>query len=66
MKKKTKKESLYICNLKPMVKCTYEISMNISTDDPQSYVELDSPGSKLMIQNIDNNTILKSYFQTIQ
>jgi hypothetical protein len=55
--------SLYICNLTPMVKCTYEISMDIKTDDPQSFVELDTPGSKLIIQKIDNNTILKSYFQ---
>ena len=56
--------SLYICNLTPMVKCTYEISMDIKTDDPQSFVELDTPGSKLIIQKIDNNTVLKSYFQT--
>jgi hypothetical protein len=56
--------ALYICGLTPMVKCAYEISMDISTDDQQSFVELDSPGSKLTIQKIDNNTVLKSYFQT--
>jgi len=59
-----RKGSLYICNLTPMVKCTYEISMGISTDDPQSYVELYSPGSKLVIYKINNNTVLRSYFQT--
>jgi hypothetical protein len=56
--------SLYICNLSPMVKCSYEISMDIKADDPQSFVELDTPGSKLMIQKKDNKTVLKSYFQT--
>lgn len=56
--------SLYICNLTPMVKCTYEISMDVSTDDQQSFVELDSPGSKLIIQKIDNSAMLKSYFQS--
>lgn len=55
---------LYICGLTPMVRCAYEISMDINTDDTQSFVELDSPGSKLTIQDIDNNTVLKSYFQT--
>lgn len=56
--------SLYICNLTPMVKCTYEISMDLSTDDQQSFVELDSPGSKLIIQKINNSAMLKSYFQS--
>jgi hypothetical protein len=56
--------ALYICGLTPMIKCTYEISMDINTDDQQSFVELDSPGSKLTIQKMDNNTVLKSYFQT--
>ena len=60
-----RKGSLYICNFTPMFKCTYEISMGISTDDPQSYVELYSPGSKLVIYKINNNTVLRSYFQTI-
>ena len=64
VEERTKKGSLYICNLTPMFKCTYEISMGVSTDDKQSYVELDSPGSKLIIHKIDSNTILKSYFQT--
>jgi hypothetical protein len=64
VEERTKKGSLYICNLTPMIKCTYEISMCICTDDQQSYVELDSPGSKLIIQKIDNKTVLKSYFQT--
>lgn len=57
-------DSLYVCNLTPMVKCTYEITMDIDTDDPQSFVELQSPGSKLIIHRIDNNTKLTSYFQT--
>jgi len=57
-------ESLYICGLIPMVKCTYQISMNIKTDDFQSFVELNSPGSKLIIQKVDNdNVILRSYFK---
>lgn len=60
-----KKGSLYICNFTPMFKCTYEISMGISTDDPQSYVELYSPGSKLVIRKLNNNIVLKSYFQNI-
>ena len=47
-----------------MAKCAYEISMDIKTDDAQSFVELDTPGSKLMIQEKDNNTVLQSYFQT--
>jgi len=56
--------SLYICNFTPMVRCTYEISMNINTDDQQSFEEIDSPGSKLIMQKIGNNTLLKSFFQT--
>ena len=60
-----KKGSLYICNFTPMFKCTYEISMGISTDDPQSYLEFYSPGSKLVIRKIDNNTVLRSYFQNV-
>jgi hypothetical protein len=60
-----RKGSLYICNFTPMFKCTYEISIGISTDDPQSHVELYSPGSKLVIYKINNNTVLRSYFQTI-
>jgi hypothetical protein len=55
--------SLYICGLTPMVKCAYEISMDVNTDDQQSFVELDSPGSKLIIQKVDNNIILKSCFK---
>ena len=55
--------SLYICNLTPMVKCTYNISMDINADDPQSFVELDTPGSKMLFQDIGNDTILKSFFQ---
>lgn len=55
--------SLYICSLIPMVKCTYQISIDISTDDSKSFVELNSPGSKLIIQKINNSTILKSYFK---
>ncbi|RPJ78878.1 MAG: hypothetical protein EHM20_02835 [Alphaproteobacteria bacterium] len=55
--------SLYICSLIPMVKCTYQISIDIKTDDPQSFVELSSPGSKLIIQKINNDIILKSFFK---
>ncbi|MDR7665810.1 hypothetical protein RG963_08500 [Methanosarcina sp. Z-7115] len=55
--------SLYICSLVPMVKCTYQISIDIKTDDTKSFVELNSPGSKLTIQKINNNVILKSYFE---
>ncbi|WP_240664329.1 hypothetical protein [Methanosarcina sp. MSH10X1] len=55
--------SLYICGLVPMVKCTYQISMDTKMDDPQSFVELNSPGSKLIIQKIGNDIILKSYFR---
>ena len=57
--------SLYICDLTPMVKCAYEISMDMNADDHQSFVELDSPGSKLIIQEIDNKTVLKSYFKNV-
>ena len=61
-----RKGSLYICNFAPMFKCTYEISMSINTDDPQSYLELYSPGSKLVIRKTDNNSIvLKSYYQNV-
>ncbi|OEU41417.1 hypothetical protein BGV40_15090 [Methanosarcina sp. Ant1] len=55
--------SLYICNLTPMVKCTYQVSMDIDTDDNHSFVELNSPGSRLIIQGINNRTILRSYFE---
>ena len=39
--------ALYICNLTPVVKCIYKISMDINTDDQQSFVELDSSGFKV-------------------
>ena len=55
---------LYVCDLTPMVKCSYEISMGIKTDDPQSFVELDTPGSKMRIKEIDNKIALNSYFRT--
>ena len=55
--------SLYICNLTPMVKCTYQVSMDVNTDDLHSCVELNSPGSKLIIQERNNNTLLTSYFE---
>jgi hypothetical protein len=55
--------ALYICNLTPMVKCTYIFSIDIDADDKNSFIELDSPGSRLIIQEIGNNTILTSYFQ---
>ncbi|WP_229392304.1 hypothetical protein [Methanosarcina sp. DH2] len=55
--------ALYICNLTPMVKCAYEISMDINADDPQSFIELDSPGSRLIIQEIEGQVILKSYYR---
>jgi len=55
--------ALYICNLTPMVKCAYEISMDVYADDPQSFVELDSPGSRLLIQESEGQTLLKSYYR---
>lgn len=55
--------SLYICNLIPMVKCTYRVSIDINTDDLHSCVELNSPGSKLIIQERNDNTLLTSYFK---
>jgi hypothetical protein len=55
--------SFYICRLTPMVKCTYQISMNINTDDAHSFVELNSPGSKLIIQEINGRVVLISYFE---
>ena len=55
--------SLYICRLTPMVKSTYQISMDIKTDDTHSFVELNSPGSKMVIQEINNRVVLKSYFE---
>lgn len=55
--------SLYISRLVPMVKSTYQISMNMRTDSPDSFIEITSPGSKLIIQEIDNNMVLKSYYK---
>ena len=46
-----------------MVKCTYQVSMDMDTDDDHSFVELNSPGSRLIIQGIDNRAILRSYFR---
>jgi len=37
--------------------------MDIDTDDNHSFVELNSPGSRLIIQEINNSTILRSYFE---
>ncbi|MHC1756845.1 MAG: hypothetical protein AB9861_15695 [Methanosarcina sp.] len=56
--------SLYICRLTPMAKCTYQISMDVNTDDNHSFIELNSPGSKLIIQEINKKVILKSYFES--
>lgn len=55
--------SLYISNFVPMVKSTYQISMNMKTDSSDSFIEMISPGSRLIIQEIDNNIVLKSYYQ---
>lgn len=55
--------ALYICRLTPMVKCAYEISMEVHADDPQSFVELNSPGSRLLIQEKKGQTLLKSYYR---
>jgi hypothetical protein len=55
--------SLYICNFTPMTKCTYQISIDMDTDDNQSFVELKSPASRLVIQRINNNVVLRSYFE---
>lgn len=55
--------ALYICSLTPMVKCDYEISMDMNTDDPQSFVELNSPGSRIIIQKNEGQTLLKSYYK---
>lgn len=56
--------SLYICRFTPMVKCTYQFSMDIKTDDAHSFVELNSPGSKLIIREINGRVVLKSYFES--
>ena len=56
--------SLYICGFTPMAKCTYQISMDINTDDPESFVELNSPGSRMIITEIGNKSILKSYYKS--
>lgn len=55
--------SLYICRFTPMVKCTYQISMDINADDNHSFVELNSPGSRLIVREINNRVVLKSYFE---
>lgn len=55
--------SLYICRLIPMAKCTYQISIDLKMDDPESFVELNTPGSKLILQKVNNNIILESYFK---
>jgi hypothetical protein len=57
-------ESLYICRLTPMVKCTYQISMDIKSDDNRNFVELNSPASKLIIQETESQILLKSYFES--
>ncbi|AKB73635.1 hypothetical protein MSLAZ_0374 [Methanosarcina lacustris Z-7289] len=56
--------SLYICGFTPMAKCTYQISMDINADDPGSFVELNSPGSRMIITEIGNKSILKSYYKS--
>src|SRR5690606_2956794 len=55
--------SLYICGFTPMTRCTYQISMDIDADDPGSFVELNSPGSRMIILETDNKSILKSYYK---
>ena len=55
--------SLYISNLVPMVKSTLQLSMNIKTDSPDSFIEIIGPGSKIIIKEIDNTTILNSYYR---
>jgi hypothetical protein len=55
--------SLYISNLPPMVKCTYQVSMDLETDDYRGFVELNSPGSRFIIQEMNNSTTLTSYFK---
>lgn len=55
--------SLYVCNLTPMVKCAYQVSMNMDSDDLHSFVEINSPGSRLIVQEINNTTMLTSYFE---
>jgi hypothetical protein len=37
--------------------------MGLDTDDNHSFVELNSPGSRLIIQRIDDSVILRSYFK---
>ncbi|MGB9928181.1 MAG: hypothetical protein ACPK85_07210 [Methanosarcina sp.] len=56
-------EPLYICGLTPMIKSTYEISIGINTDNPCSFIELNTPGSKLIIQEINSKVLLKSLFK---
>jgi hypothetical protein len=55
--------SLYISNLPPMVKCTYQVSMDLETDDDRGFVELNSPGSRFIIQGMNKSTTLTSYFK---
>ncbi len=55
--------ALYVCNLTPMVRCSYEVSMDVDADDPESFVELDGPGSRIIIHEIDNQILLKSYYR---
>jgi hypothetical protein len=56
--------SLYICGFTPMAKCTYQVSMDINADDPESFVELNSPGSRLIISETDNKSVLNSYYKS--
>lgn len=56
--------SLYICGFTPMSKCTYQISMDINADDPESFVELNSPGSRMIISEINNECILNSFYKS--
>ncbi|HOW15552.1 hypothetical protein [Methanosarcina sp.] len=47
-----------------MVESNYQISLDIKTDDTHSFVELNSPGSKLIIQEINGRVVLKSFFES--
>ncbi|NPE28445.1 hypothetical protein HNV12_10830 [Methanococcoides sp. SA1] len=50
-----------------MHRCNYQIMIGIERDDPDNYVQINSPGAKITCRILDNNTwVIKSYYQSSQ
>lgn len=57
-------DSCYVSGFIPMVQCDYTIRLDITTDNPDNFVQIDSPGAIIRYSKIDNNTVLlRSYYQ---